>query len=305
MLTISHLLYINGQLSRLRMLFVCSLCFVLAVGAPIVAQTPTVNQAKITQVLDGSQVFIQNRQAKVNDSANKGQRVRTGEARAQLTFNTGAIGRLAHNSVLTVGQCARLRQGTLLVNGALNGCTSSVVAGVRGTTYVLEANEAGETGIKVLEGEVTVTRQQVAEEDTEPTPGSKQFSLPSIIPSLPSSRPEPEPSPEASPSPSPDSVVAPVEPIAAPSTDANQVVLKAGEKVSVSPTGNLGLVEKLTQAEFTNLLKGGLFNGFTLSLPGMAKIQSSFQRLFPGVPFPIRIPSVSIPGLPVPIRLPF
>ena len=304
MLTISHLLYIGGRLSRLRLLFVCSLCFVLAVGAPIVAQTPTVNQAKITQVLDGSQVFIQNRQAKVNDSAHKGQRVRTGEARAQLTFNTGAIGRLAHNSVLTVGQCARLRQGTLLVNGALNGCTSSVVAGVRGTTYVLEATETGQAAIKVLEGEVTVTRQQVAEE--EPTSGSKQFSLPSIIPSLPSSAPEPELSPEASPSPSPDAVVAPVEPIADPSSaDANRVVLKAGEKVSVSPTGNLGLVEKLTQSEFTNLLRGGLFDGFTLSLPGMAKIQSSFQRLFPGVPFPIRIPRVSIPGLPVPIRLPF
>jgi hypothetical protein len=262
------------------------------------AQTPTINQAKITQVLDGSQVFIQNRQAKVNDAASKGQRVRTGEARAQLTFNTGAIGRLAHNSVLTVGQCARLRQGTLLVNGAMNGCTSSVVAGVRGTTYVLEATDAGETGIKVLEGEVTVTRQRVAEEDAEPSPGSKQFSLPSIIPSLPSSAPEPEPSP------SPDSVEAPVEPIATPvPTDANQVVLQAGEKVSVSPTGTLGLVEKLTQSEFTNLLRGGLFNGFTLSLPGMSKIQSSFQQLFPGVPFPIRLPSVSIPGLP--IRLPF
>lgn len=301
MLTISQWLCLNSRLSRVLLLFACALCVVLAVGAPIGAQTPTINQAKITQVLDGSQVFIQNRQAKVNDAASKGQRVRTGEARAQLTFNTGAIGRLAHNSVLTVGQCARLRQGTLLVNGAMNGCTSSVVAGVRGTTYILEATEAGETDIKVLEGEVAVTRQQVAEEE-EPAPGSKQFSLPSIIPSLPSRAPEPAPSPSPEPTETPD------EPIVAPAptpADANQVVLKAGEKVSVSPTGALGLVEKLTQSEFTNLLRGGLFNGFTLSLPGMSKIQSSFQRLFPGVPFPIRLPSVSIPGLPVPIRLPF
>lgn len=304
MLTIFQWLPTSGRLNRLLLLFVCALCVVLAARSPIMAQTPAINQAKITQVLDGSQVFIQNRQAKVNDAASKGQRVRTGAARAQLTFNTGAIGRLAHNSILTVGQCARLRQGTLLVNGAMNGCTSSVVAGVRGTTYVLEATEAGETAVKVLEGEVTVTRQQVAEEDAEPAAGSKQFSIPSIIPSLPA--PASEPTPAPSPSPSPGPAVAPVEPIATPSpasTDANQVVLTAGEKVSVSPTGGLGLVEKLTQSEFTNLLKGGLFNGFSLSLPGMSKIQASFQQLFPGVPFPLRLPSISVPGLP--IRLPF
>ncbi|MBW4695119.1 MAG: FecR domain-containing protein [Lyngbya sp. HA4199-MV5] len=301
MLTISQWLPTSGRLNRL-LLFFCALCLVLATRSPLMAQTPSINQAKITQVLDGSQVFIQNRQARVNDAANKGQRVRTGKARAQLTFNTGAIGRLAHNSVLTVGQCARLRQGTLLVNGAMNGCTSSVVAGVRGTTYVLEATEAGETAIKVLEGEVIVTRQQSPNSDEDPAPGSKQFSIPSIVPSLPIPRAEPTPTPSSDPA---EGSSAPIATPATPPTDPNQVVLKGGEKVSVSPTGSVGLVEKLTQSDFTNLLQGSLFNGFTLSLPGMAKIQASFQQLFPGVPFPIRLPSVSIPGLPVPIRLPF
>jgi hypothetical protein len=280
------------------LIFVCTLCLVLVARSPIAAQAPTINQAKITQVLDGAQIFIQNKQAKLNDSANKGQRVRTGETRAQLTFNTGAIGRLAHNSVLTVGQCARLQKGTLLVNGAINGCTSSVVAGVRGTTYVLEATETGETGIKVLEGEVTIARRQDQESDTEPASGSKQFSLPSIMPSLPI------PEPEASPSPVP-------EPPAATDTtpaNANEIVLKAGEKVNVSPTGTLGLVEKLTQGDFTTLLRGNLFNGFTIPLPGTAKLQASFQQLFPGVPFPVQLPSLPIPSVPIPnlpIRLPF
>ncbi len=301
MLTISTLLRVNRRLGRSLLLFVCALCFVLVARSPLVAQTP-INRAKITQVLDGAQVFIQNRQAKLNDAANKGQRVRTGEARAQLTFNTGAIGRLAHNSVLTVGQCARLQQGTLLVNGAMNGCTSSVVAGVRGTTYVLEANESGETGIKVLEGEVTVTRRHELESDDEPASGSKQFSLPSIIPTLPSRNPEPATS--ASPEPTEPSGESIEAPMTSPA-DANQVVLKAGEKVNVSPAGAVGLVEKLTQGDFTNLLRGNLFDGFTLPLPGMAKIQASFQQLFPGVPFPIRLPSVSIPRIPLPIRLPF
>jgi hypothetical protein len=294
MFTQSKWLSVNSTLSRLLLIFACALCLVLASRSPIVAQAPTIKQAKITQVLDSAQVFIQNKQARLNDAANKGQRVRTGEARAQLTFNTGAIGRLAHHSVLTVGQCARLQQGTLLVNGAMNGCTSSVVAGVRGTTYVIEATETGESSIKVLEGEVTVTRRQEEESETEPASGSKQFSLPSIIPSLPIPAPEATPSP----SPSPEPPAATETPLAA-----DEIVLKGGEKVSVSSTGGVGLIEKLTADDFTNLLKGNLFNGFTLSLPGMAKIQASFQKLFPGVPFPIRLPSVSIPGLP--IRLPF
>lgn len=296
MLTIarfSKLRRFDGRLSRILLSFFCTLWLVVVAQSLSAAPIPAINQAKITQVLDGSQVFIQNKQAKLNDAANRGQRVRTGQARAQLTFNTGAIGRLAQNSVLTVGQCARLQQGVLLVNGAMNGCTSSVVAGVRGTTYVLEANATGNAGIKVLEGEVIVTRRQEPD-DTEPAEGNKQFSLPSVLPKLPSVPPEPDPSP---------SPEAPGGSIDRPPSSANQIVLKAGEKVSISPTGNLGLVEKLTQGDFTNLLTGTLFNGFTVQLPGMAKIQASFQQLFPGVPFPIRLPRIPIPG--IPIRLPF
>ena len=296
MLTISKLRGVDGKLSRLLLVFACTLWFVVVVQSSIVAQAPTINQARITQVLDSPQVFIQNRQAKLNDSAKRGQRVRTGKARAQLTFNTGAIGRLAQNSVLTVGQCARLQQGTLLVNGAINGCTASVVAGVRGTTYVLEANLSGDASIKVLEGEVTVLQRQEPN-DTEPTRGSKQFSLPLGLPKLPSlpQNPAPRPLPK------------PLETIDILPTNKKQVVLKAGEKVSISATGTLGLVEKLTQGDFTSLLTGNLFNGFTVQLPGMAKIQASFQQLFPGVPFPVRLPRLTIPRLPIrlPFRLPF
>ncbi len=291
MLTISKLRGVDGRLSRLLLVFVCTLWLVVVTQSSIDARSPTVSQARITQVLDSPQVFIQNRQAKLNDSAKRGQRVRTGKARAQLTFNTGAIGRLAQNSVLTVGQCARLQQGTLLVNGAMNGCTASVVAGVRGTTYVLEANR-DDTGIKVLEGEVVVSQWQEPN-DTEPTAGNKQFSLPSVLPKLPSfpQKPAPRPSPK------------PLETIDTPPTSEKQVVLKAGEKITVSATGTLGLVEKLTQGDFTSLLTGNLFNGYTVQLPGMAKIQASFQQLFPGVPFPIRLPR--LPMLRLPFRLPF
>lgn len=262
-------------------IFICVLLLVIGFQrSPATAQA-TVNRAEITQILDSSDVFIQNKQAKVKDSAQKGQRVRTADARAQLLFNTGAVGRLAHNSVLTVGQCARLKKGTLLINGAMNGCTSSVVAGVRGTTYLLEVDEAGEAQVKVLEGEVTVTKPANAvpdeaidetEETSTPATGTKQL-LQTPKPTL------------------------------LAQTEIDEVVLKEGEKVSVSPTGSFGLVEKLSQEEFVSLLKGTLFNGFSLELPGISKIQQSFQRLYPGVPFPISIPG--IPGIPTPpVRIP-
>ncbi len=152
----------------------------------------------------------------------------------------------------------------------------------------------------MLEGEVTVARRQrkdSVEPDAEPTSGSKQFSLPSIIPkpSLPS------PKPVSSPSPDDTNLINPTFSNDEDQTD--QIVLKAGEKVNISATGAPGLIEKLTQKDFTNLLTGNLFNGFTIPLPGMTKIQASFQQLFPGVPFPIQLPR--LPTLPIPIRLPF
>jgi hypothetical protein len=254
---------------KLRLLFPAMLCALWLVAieqqAPVAAQS-LINQAKITEILDGTQVFIQNKPAKVKDAANKGQRVRTADARVQLVFNTGAIGRLAQNSILTVGQCARLKQGTLLVNGAMNGCTASVVAGVRGTTYILEVTEGGEASIKVLEGEVTVTKlaTPLAEEsETDGSAGNKQL-------------------------------------------DADKegaVVVAEGEQVSVSSSGVPGVVEKISQEEFTRLLQGGLFNGFIGALPGIGKIQQSFQRLFPRAPFPLSVPG--LPSIPIPIRLPF
>lgn len=280
--------------------FLSSFSLALLFHPSTMAQGP-IQQARLTQVLDSPQVFIQNRQAKVNDQATKGQQIRTQTARAELKFNTGAIGRLSHHSVLTVGQCARLRQGTLLVNGAINGCTASVVAGVRGTTYVLAVEASGETQVKVLEGAVTVTPAafpaEPDEDAGEDLPKEKQFGIPSIS-DFPWLNPEPAPTPTPSPE--------PVPPNAQPdgnSPPASGVVVRGGEKVIVSPTGAVGLVLQLTQEDFINLLRGDLFTGFTRQIPGLSKIQQTFQRLFPGVPFPLSIPG--LPRLPIPIRLPF
>ncbi|MFH7242577.1 MAG: hypothetical protein ACHWZW_06970 [Spirulina sp.] len=120
------------------------------------AWAQTVSSATVTEVLDSNQVFIQNQRAAVNSVAQRQQRVRTQDARASLRFNNGAVARLAHNSSLMVGQCAQLNRGTLLVNGSLNGCSTTTVAGVRGTLYTMEVTEDGETIVKVFEGEVIV-----------------------------------------------------------------------------------------------------------------------------------------------------
>ncbi|MBF2083482.1 FecR domain-containing protein [Thermoleptolyngbya sp. C42_A2020_037] len=261
------------------------------------AQT-SVTRGTITEVLDGNQVFIQNRQARVNDVANRGQQVRTGRARAQVNFNTGAVARLSSNSVLTVGQCAQLQRGVLLVNGAVNGCTSSVTAGVRGTTYILEVDDDGREEIKVLEGEVVVTKNDIGaiepslwiERRLPPRLRAKQFSIPRVPGvGIPSTRPSPSPSPSPSPAPAIESA-----------DPENRVVLSAGQKVATRRGSPLGPVEDLTLEEINAILSGSLFNGYLQSLPGYAAIQSTLQRIYPGLSLP------GVPRLPVPgVRIPF
>jgi len=273
---------------------VCALGLVLLLHSG--ASSATIQAAKVTQLLDGNQVFIQNKPAKVNDLAQKGQRVRTGESRAELLFNTGAVGRLSPNSILTVGQCARLRQGVLLVNGAINGCTSSVVAGVRGTTYLMEVKESGEAEFTVLEGEVVVTRQAQPEEpeaigEALPVSKSKQFGLP--IP-VPKPKPQSDPGSPAENQPPPES-----EPPAR--HDGTTAVVKEGEKITVSQKGALGAISRLTAQDFINILQGNLFTGFLNQIPGMSKVTNSFQRLFPGVP----LPNLNLPVPRIPIPRPF
>lgn len=139
-------------------------------AAPTVA-TPTASpasqlnvdgqSAKVTEILDGDEVFIRDRKAAVNDVAKSQDQVRTGESRAEIEFNNNAIARLSKNSLLTVGKCgAQLQKGSVLINGAVSACTSSISAAVRGTTYLLEVDEQGNDQIQVLEGEVAVTRNE-------------------------------------------------------------------------------------------------------------------------------------------------
>ncbi|MEE3716644.1 hypothetical protein V2H45_07800 [Tumidithrix elongata RA019] len=147
-------------------------------SAGMSTNTPNGNiqSAKVTEILDGQQVFIRDRQAAIDDIAKSQEQVRTGESRAELLFNNDAIARLSKNSLLTIGQCgAQLQRGSVLIDGAVPTCTSSMVAAVHGTTYILEADEQGNDQIQVLEGEVEVTRKDEPQAQIQVVRGGERF----------------------------------------------------------------------------------------------------------------------------------
>ena len=321
--------------------FLTGLC-IFALAAPQIAPVSAQStQATVQEILDGNQVFIQNKQASLNDVAKQKQQVRTGNSRTALLFNTGAVARLSANSVLNIGQCARLKKGTILINGAVNACSSSITTGVRGTTYLLEVDESGNQQVTVLEGEVVVKRNAtpIVDEDdeqstvkptdkptTKPTtntetpikpstqkpnlsspttsPKVKQFTTPTapIKPVLPRTNPQQEGRPvdPLNGQPANDKPILKIEDDSQPVNQSDEVVLKAGEKVEVNQGGALGIIQQLTENEFVGLLQGNLFQGFTNQIPGIDKVRSVFNGLFPGVNFPISIPGIPTPNIPIP-----
>lgn len=268
--------------------FLIGLGLILTLGlfnSPLAAQT-AISRGTISEILDGNQVYIQNNTARVSDVASRGQQVRTGSSRTQVTFNTGAVARLSNNSVLTIGQCAQLQRGVLLVNGAVNGCTSSVTAGVRGTTYIMKVDETGREEIQVLDGEVVVTKQP-----DQPNGDASSSTLPALppaprfhswlknLPPLATSHPTPRETPDS-------------------------VTLTAGEEIATRRGERLGAAERISAEDFLAILNGDLFRNFLEQLPGIANIRNSFQRLYPHVPFPLNTPELPEPNVPRP-RLPF
>lgn len=298
------------QQKRLAFFFAGLCIFALAAPqlAPASAQS---TQAIVQEILDGNQVFIQNQRANLQDVARQPQQVRTGNSRTALLFSTGAVARLSANSVLKIGQCAFLKRGTVLVNGAINACSSSITTGVRGTTYLLEIDESGNQQVKVLEGEVVVKRNAtplIDEDDNLKVKQSSQNPSQTNPQNFPQTNPQQSrPLEPLNAEPTNNKPVLKIEQNPQPMKQTNEVVLKAGEKIEFDNKGGLGVIQQLTENEFVALLKGNLFQGFTNQIPGIDKVRAVFDGLFPGVNFPISIPGIptpsfSIPNLP---RFPF
>lgn len=137
---------------RFTILFgILGVCVLGTAVSPSIAAT--FEQATIRRVVDGNQVYIDGRNARVNDVARSGQQLRTGNTRAELLFDSRATGFMGKSSVIILGNtCFRLSNGSVLVSGPQKACLGSKVLGVRGTTYALSRSSDGSYDLFVLEG---------------------------------------------------------------------------------------------------------------------------------------------------------
>ena len=114
-------------------------------------------RAVIQEILDGDQLFVDGQKARVNQQATAPDDVSTKASRGALAFPGGAVGRINRFSRMRLGQsCFLLESGQVLVSGKAAGCTRSARLSVRGTNYLLEVDEQGESQLSVLEGTVEV-----------------------------------------------------------------------------------------------------------------------------------------------------
>lgn len=125
--------------------------------APVAArQIPAATgSAVIQEILDGNELYVDRRQAKMRQKALSPEQVSTGQSRGQLGFDTGAVGRINRFSLLRLGSsCFLLSQGQILVSGNQSGCTRSSRLSVRGTNYIISLATDGSADVSVLEGTV-------------------------------------------------------------------------------------------------------------------------------------------------------
>lgn len=209
---------LHRQLMRRILVGVLSLtCLVLAIALPRVPATAQITQAIVQEILDKGEVFVQDEKATLQQVAAFNEVVSTkDESRTALLFSNLAAGRLAPNSIVTVGQCVEIQQGQLVASGPVNGCLGGFVADVQGTIYVMDADKGGK--FQVLEGTVKVEKGN------------------------------------------------------------ENVEVQQGEQVAVEG-GILGQVEKISFEDFVKILKGALFEGFTIPLPNQDKLLEICQEL--------------------------
>ena len=127
----------------------------LAAGAA--APLQAAETAVVQEILDGRELFIDLKQARLKQKAVTPQVMSTGNSRGQLLFGSGAAGRLNRFSLLKLGSnCFLMEKGQILVSGQQNACTRSARMSVRGTNFVVEVKDNGSTELAVLEGSVEV-----------------------------------------------------------------------------------------------------------------------------------------------------
>jgi len=131
---------------------------------PSVSQAAAITSAKVLRIVDGREVYINSAAAQVNQTAEQGSVLSTRKSRAELLFNTRAIGLLGKSSAIQIGaKCFRLESGVVVVNGTQQACLGSRVLGVKGTTYILAREEDSSYTVSVLAGEGVVSANEYDE----------------------------------------------------------------------------------------------------------------------------------------------
>ena len=71
----------------------------------------------------------------------------------------------------------------------------------------------------------------------------------------------------------------------------------AGQKLTISPVGVILGLLKLSAGDYSSILNGPLFSGYTSQLPGFGALESYLRRALPGVSLP-SIPGAALPAAP-------
>ena len=213
------------------LLLLCGLCAWPHAAAARPPAAAGQERATIQQILDGTELYIDARQARVKQQAKPPQVISTGNSRGQLGFASGAVGRINRDSELKLGsRCFLLDCGEVLISGKQSGCTRSARLSVHGTNYVLGLNAAGETILSVLEGSIGLEPLRDGQ------PVAAELSL-----------------------------------------------VNGGQRLELSPQGQVLSLSRLQADDITALLAGPLFAGFTTPLTDQERLNRFLQQAYPEV----------------------
>ena len=113
--------------------------------------------ATVREILDGNELFVDAKQAKVNQKARTPDVISTKASRGMVAFASGATARINRNSQFKLqSDCFLLTSGQVLVSGPQNTCLPSVKLSSRGTNYLVTVLPDGSTELKVMQGTVTL-----------------------------------------------------------------------------------------------------------------------------------------------------
>ena len=72
--------------------------------------------------------------------------------------------------------------------------------------------------------------------------------------------------------------------------------VEAGQQLTISPAGVIETVLQLSAGDYSNILNGPLFTGFSSAMPGFAALERYIQTALPDLPLPPLPGGTSVPG---------